>query len=320
MKFLETHFIDYIQSYDKCCLHPTLKKTFANFPNKLESLKNIMFYGPSGVGKYTQMLCAIKKYSPSNLKYEKKLTCTYNKNNYYFKISDVHFEVDMGLLGCNAKLLWNEIYSNMVDVLSSRTNKSGIIVCKNFHKIHGELLECFYSYIQQNSNNVTDVKFIFLTESVSFIPDNIMNTFQIISIPRPTKTLYAKISGHPQKLLIPSDITNIKNINTSTPSMQHNMNIYVERVYSIIKNPDSIKFISFRDIMYDIFIYDIDIGFFVWGLFTRIIKDKKLNDNQLSDLFIEVFTFLQYFNNNYRPIYHIEKFVYNIINKIHGFQ
>ena len=72
--------------------------------------------------------------------------------------------------------------------------------------------------------------------------------------------------------------------------------------------------------MYDIFIYDIDIGFFVWGLFTRIIRDKKLNQEQLSELFIDVFTFLQYFNNNYRPIYHIEKFIYNIINKIHGFQ
>ena len=163
MKFLESHFIEYIQSSEKISLHPSMKKIYASFPDKIEQLKNIIFYGPPGVGKYTQMLCAIKRYSASGLKYEKKLNCVHNKNNYYFKISDIHFEVDMALLGCNAKLLWNEIYNNMVDVLSSRTNKSGIIVCKNFHKIHGELLDCFYSYIQQNNTNYADIKFIFLT-------------------------------------------------------------------------------------------------------------------------------------------------------------
>ena len=320
MKFLETHFTDYIQSHEKCCLHPSMKKTYTAFPNKIEELKNTIFYGPSGVGKYTQMLSAIKKYSPSNLKYEKKLTCTYNKNNYYFKISDIHFEVDMGLLGCNAKMLWNELYSNIIDVLSSRTNKTGIIVCKNFHKIHDELLDCFYSYIQQNGRSVSDIKFFFLTESISFIPDNIINTFRIISIPRPTKTLYTKITGAKTLNIVLNEITNIKNLTTNTVSLQHNMTIYINKVYNIINNPDSIKFISFRDIMYDIFIYDIDVETFVWGLFTRIIRDKKLNQKQISELFLSVFTFLQYFNNNYRPIYHIEKFIYNIINKIHEFQ
>jgi hypothetical protein len=319
MKFLETHFTDYIQSCEKCCIHPHLKKTYTSFPDTIEQLKNIIFYGPSGVGKYTQMLCAIKKYSPSNLKYEKKLTCMYNKNNYYFKISDIHFEIDMDLLGCNAKMLWNEIYSNIVDVLSSRTNKSGIIVCKNFHKIHGELLECFYSYIQKNNSKISNIKFIFLTESMSFIPDNIINTFYIISVPRPTKTLYTKINGNKTLNIIPNEITNIKSLNTHTQSMQTNMNIYIDKIYKFINNPDTIKFILFRDLMYDIFIYDIDIGYFIWGIFLRIIRDKKLNQTQMNELFIDIFTFLQYFNNNYRPIYHIEKFIYNIINKIHGF-
>lgn len=319
MKFLETHFIDYIQSYHKCNLHPSLKKTYNCFPDKIEQFKNVIYYGPSGVGKYTQMLSSICKYSPSKLKYEKKLTCTYNKNNYYFKISDIHFEIDMALLGCNAKLLWNEIFINMIDVLSSRTNKSGIIVCKNFHKIHGELLECFYSYIQQNNNNVTDIKFIFLTESISFIPDNILNKFYVISIPRPTKTLYTKINENKPIHIKPNEIANIKNLYTNTQPVQHNMNIYIDHVYDIIQNPSTIKFISFRDIMYDIFIYDIDIGYLIWGLLSRITRDKNLDNKQMSEFFIEIFTFLQYYNNNYRPIYHIEKFIYNIINKVHGF-
>ena len=49
-----------------------MEKIFQKFPNKLNQLKNIIFFGPSGTGKYTQMLKSIKKYSPTELKYEKK--------------------------------------------------------------------------------------------------------------------------------------------------------------------------------------------------------------------------------------------------------
>ena len=177
MKFLDSHFDEYIQSINKISLHPTITKKLQSFPSNLNNLRNVIFYGPSGVGKYSQILNCIKKYSASELKYEKKLTVNFNKNNYFFKISDIHFEIDMSLLGCNSKLLWNEIYINIIDVLSARVNKSGIIVCKNFHKIHSELLECFYSYIQRNNTDVNLVFFL-VTENISFIPDNIINIFK----------------------------------------------------------------------------------------------------------------------------------------------
>ena len=38
----------------------------------LKNLKNLIIYGGSGVGKYTQMINIVKKYSLSELKYEKK--------------------------------------------------------------------------------------------------------------------------------------------------------------------------------------------------------------------------------------------------------
>ena len=39
------------------------EKIINKFPKNLTNFKNIIYYGPSGVGKYTQMLCSIKKYS-----------------------------------------------------------------------------------------------------------------------------------------------------------------------------------------------------------------------------------------------------------------
>ena len=130
MKFYETHFEEYIIENNRENLHPKLNKLYEKFPNRFEELKNIIFFGPNGTGKYTQMLKAIKKYSPTELKYEKKISLTYNKQQYFFKISDIHYEVDMSLLGCNSKLLWHEIYQQIIDIISAKTEKTGIIVCK----------------------------------------------------------------------------------------------------------------------------------------------------------------------------------------------
>ena len=150
MKFYDTQFEDYLHSADTTTLHPKLNILYKKFPNNINDLQNIIFYGPKGVGKYTQMLKSIRKYSCTDLKYEKKISVTFNKNTYYFKISDIHFEIDLSLLGCNSKLLWNEIYNQIIDIILAKSEKSGIIVCKNFQDIHSELLDIFYSYIKQS--------------------------------------------------------------------------------------------------------------------------------------------------------------------------
>ena len=192
MKINEIHFDNYIQLHNENSLHPQLSKVYKNFPEKLSNLKNLIFYGPNGVGKYTQMFASIKKYSPSELKYEKKLSITYNKNTYFFKISDIHYEVDMSLIGCYSKMLWNDIYNQIVDILLAKQEKSGIIVCKYFHEIHSELLDIFYSYMQTLNTKNIDLKFIIITEELSFIPDNIVNCCHLIKVPRPSKTIYNK--------------------------------------------------------------------------------------------------------------------------------
>ena len=193
MKFYETHTEEYISSVQRYNIHPELEPLYdKHFPKVIDRLDNMIIYGPSGAGKYSQVLYFLKEYSPSHLKYEKKMTIQNEKQTYIYHISDIHYEIDMSLLGCNSKLLWHEIYQQVIDIISAKTEKSGIIVCKYFHEIHSELMENFYSYMQKNNAITIDLKFILITEEISFIPDNILNCCEIINISRPTKTSYVK--------------------------------------------------------------------------------------------------------------------------------
>lgn len=320
MKFYDTHFEDYLSSGDSISLHPKLLTFYNTFPDSICNLRNMIFYGPKGVGKYTQMLAAIRKYSPTDLKYEKKISITFNKNTYFFKISDIHFEIDMSLLGCNSKLLWNEIYNQIIDIILAKSENVGIIVCKSFNEIHSELLEIFYSYMQTRSNNAINLKFIIITEQVSFIPDNILNCCYLIPIPRPTRSLYNKcLKNKVKKDIKLEEITNMKNILASVKQLMRPYEIICMKIINIILDIENLRFIQLRDQIYDIFIYNLDVTDCIWFILDYLIKNNHLQDNKITDILLKTVTFLQYFNNNYRPIYHLESYIFYLINKIHGF-
>lgn len=321
MKFYETHFEEYILTSQKENLHPKLEKVFNKFPTTIQKLKNIIFYGPAGIGKYTQMLKSIKKYSPSDLKYEKKISITYNKQQYFFKISDIHYEIDMSLLGCNSKLLWHEIYQQVIDIISAKVDKSGVIVCKYFNDIHSELLDNFYSYMQQNNASSIDLKFIILTEEISFIPDNILNCCEIIHIARPSKTIYNKCLKHKLHPSLQLDsITNIKNLHENNELMVlQNYKIICDKIVETMKNIDDLKFLKFRDMLYDILIYNLDITDCVWYILSKFVSEGKIKRQHMSSILIKTYSFFQYYNNNYRPIYHLENYLFYVTSVIHDF-
>jgi len=311
---METHYEDYVQAKNTRNLHPKLNKLFSKFPANINQLKNLIFYGPCGVGKYTQMLSAIQKYSPTELKYEKKISITYNKQQFFFKISDIHYEVDIALLGCNSKLLWHDIYMQIIDIISAKMNKTGIIICKNFNEINSELLDNFYSYMQDEKTQI-DIKYIILSESVSFIPDNILNCCEMIQIPRPTKAVFAKCVCTNKMPFKMEQITNIKNISCGINVQPHK--IICDKILAEMIQINELKFLAFRDTLYDIFIYNLDIGECIWYILTTLTKDGHLKPEHLANALIKTYSFFQFYNNNYRPIYHLEGYLFYLVKLIH---
>jgi hypothetical protein len=51
-----------------------------------------------------------------------------------------------------------------------------------------------------------------------------------------------------------------------------------------------------------------------------LLMEGSLLPEMMNDIMIKTYIFLQYFNNNYRPIYHLENFVLLLVCKIHGYE
>ena len=364
MKYYETNFEEYVQSAQRYNLHPELENIIGENP----SLRNLILYGPSGVGKYSQALKIINQYSKSNLKYDKKIsmntdkpekkaktkkedsnakksnTIASKKNDYVYRISDIHYEIDMATLGCNSKSVWFEIFFQIIDIISLKPNKTGIIVCKNFHMIYNELLEVFNSYIRHPSYNI-NVFFILLTEHLSFIPDSILKSFTVIPVRRPKKHEYIEVIAHQNKNIfgnscpiqlgknerdllnenlngsVPADsIMNVKEMNILKRTKEFPtdvFNIVTDTILQKILNPATINIQQFRNDIYELLIYNTDIAEVLFYILNYLIQKRILNAQKTNEILIRSFTFLKYYNNNYRPIYHLENIIFYIIYIIH---
>ena len=314
MNFSNRYFINNIDEIKKKPLHK-IDKIKNNMPKNINDMSNLIIYGPSGIGKYSQMLYLIQQYSDSLLKYQNKITIEFNKENYYFKISDIHYEIDMNVLGCNSKSLWNTVFTNIVDIINTKDKKYGIIVCKNFHNINNELLNVFYSYLKYS--NIT-LKFILISEHISFINKNILNHFSIINLSRPSLYMYNKYYPNVTKENIDS-INSITNLIYNNFSLM-NTNIKItNELIEYINNYENLDFLELREKIYNLLTYNINIESSVYYILEYYINNKKINNNNITNIIIKTCIFFQYYNNNYRPIFHLENFILYLIKVIHGF-
>ena len=357
MKYYETSFVEYVQAVEQYNIHPELCTTFSKFPKDIYKIENLILYGPSGIGKYSQLLQLLKNYSPSSLKYDKRITVATDKQEYIYRISDIHYEIDMALLGCNSKTLWHEVFFQIIDIVSVKQEKIGIIVCKNFHQIHAELLDIFYSYMQQYNHSHTSIfiKFILITEQVSFIPISIKNICHLLHIGRPGKETYNKITPlnnesrsvnnfiqriskntltSESKQLITNELKNIDSENilnlkeikqfdlfaqykNNNPIPEDIFDIVCNQLINEISTINKNKFIELREALYNILTYNLDVPECIWYIINHFINTGELSGTAVSSTLERMYIFLKYYNNNYRPIYHLESIIFYIITKIY---
>lgn len=340
MKYYETHFEEYTDIISKHLKNAIVDDTDVRlyneitkmFPEKVKDLGNVILYGPAGSGKYSFALYLIQKYSSSKLKYDKKIKLQSDKLCFNYRISDIHYEIDFQLLGCSSKTIWHELFLQIIDIISVKTEKIGIILCKNFYSVNNELLDIFYSYIQEYNHPYSNIqiKFFFIMENISFLPNNILNSCRIIGLKSKTGfihgggDIYLKSNirksfggrdGGLHKMRF-GDIVDKKTNNSAylnkgagdgditQSTLQIICNNIIQDIYKF-KNVScgggDNNFVEFREHIYDILVYNLDVFECIWF----VIAEFK---GQLCDDFFNkhLFVFFQQYNNNYRPIYHLE--------------
>ena len=96
-------------------------------------------------------------------------------------------------------------------------------------------------------------------------------------------------------------------------------NVICDTIIHEILHPEKIIITEFRDIIYDILVYNLDAADCIWYILTYFINSGRLSTQSTSEILIKSHSFFKYYNNNYRPIYHLENIFVFILNRIHGY-
>ena len=306
MPSLDQKFESYVQISKDNSLHPGLTRVYESLPPDIKNAVHLLIHGPSGVGKYTQALISLEKYSPSGLRYEKIMKVGDDRHPYVMRISDVHFEVDMETLGCHSRTLWSAIHSHVVDSVCTRSEPVGFILCKNFHKIHKELLEVFYYYMSHSST-----RFILLSEHIGFIPRKIIDRCLRIPVPRPA-IARLRAAGLPC-----IQVDNLKSISDVQQQIEKRENPLCATVLQMIITAETPDYVALRTVFYELLIQQHSIANCVWLLVQQLCKDGHCTPDKYTGLFERLCIFFRLYNNNYRPIYHLERLALSLRQLIH---
>ena len=335
---LKKNYIEIINENSDYSFNKELLQIIETFNNDdLNNFNNYIFYGPSCSYKYKNVLKLLQHFSPSNLKYEKKLHINLVKTDFYIKISDIHYEIDLENFIYNSKSSWNDIYTIIYNSIASSPNKKGYIVFRNFDKINYDLLDLLYNYMQKELFTSLTIKYIIITESISFIPFKIINMCRVLYFSKLNKKIIYGLCNKKNKQYLKYLISNNPNINDD-PVKQlinkvNNSNIFsyldISNNLNYIENHKSIcntyielitsfnyNIKNIRSLLYDILIYHLNCHEFFYYIIKTLIQKELILNTKISDLIYNSLIFFKNYNNNYRPIFHLESFTLYLIELI----
>ena len=166
--------------------------------------------------------------------------------------------------------------------------------------------------MQLNLKNIMLKKcvYIFVTEHVSFIPNNLIQSSHIINMRKIKNNIINETLKKTKNNF--NNVDNLVLYNYNKLKQNHN-SFYIETNYvnNIIdyleKNKDNFTYLELRDRIYKLLIFQCNIDECIWYLMTYYIN--KYPTMKIENILIELYNFFMFFNNNYRPIYHLEKII-----------
>ena len=118
------------------------------------------------------------------------------------------------------------------------------------------------------------------------------------------------------------DFTNLKELyyyNKIPDNSRDNFDTITHNIINFIIQCDSkTDLCEFREILYDILTYNIDIEECYYGVLCHFIENNLISQKNMIEFIQNINNNIKYYNNNYRPIYHIERLFYNILVNYHN--
>lgn len=268
-----------MKKYTEYCKNSTLKENNNIFTeySQSDSPKNIIVYGNNVIDNYIFTLMNLKPLSKSELKYSRRVAIAYKGEDILFNISDIHFEVDFEILGVNQYNIFLTLFQHIKENIIS-DKEIFYIVCLNFQCIKHELMSIFYSFMNENN-----IRVIILTSEMSFICDKLFQS----SVIKKIKGCECHVNNTKEELIqkVTTMITQ-----ENTPLFQLRENLYA--------------FLTLNYRIHDCFS----------TIIFNLIELKYVCEDNIHLVLKNYNKFTSKYNNNYRPIYHLESFILFLIN------
>ncbi len=271
-------------------LHAGLARVRNGLPATLDDAVDVVLHGPPGAGKYTQAIKIVARYSQNGLRGNRTLNVEHDRGRVPIAMSDVHFEVDMEFLGCQSRTLWPAIHECISDVVAARDIKRGIVLCKNFHSTHKELLDTFYYYLGG------PLSYIFTTEHLSPIPRRIVDRCLVVSVPRPPRSRVVKAG-------LPGGLTNLLQDPVHCASQAERTKLLVDQAWDLAV---VCAWRELREALYKLLVEQHAVTLCPWSWMTRSIREGRTDHAEAIET---VRRFFEGYANNYRPICHLERVI-----------
>ena len=98
------------------------------------------------------------------------------------------------------------------------------------------------------------------------------------------------------------------------------MIIVCDKIIKQMKDHKNMLYMDMRESIYELLTYNVDITRSIWYIITYFIRNETIEQDKINSIMDKTFTSLKYYNNNYRPIYHIESILLYITAKLFGYE
>ena len=149
-----------------------------------------------------------------------------------------------------------------------------IVLCMNFHCIKDELLDIFYIFLRDPS-----IRFILCTRNISCLPVSIKNNCRILCLKQKSPPLSIKLCDP-----------------------------IVDMIYT-----RKVDYFLLRELLYNLLTYNLNIHECFYYILNRLIKRDYMTTKDIEQHMNPMYDIIKKFNNNYRTIYHLERFVMYLI-------